>query len=303
MTIETRTLRANGLAFTADIAGPPSGERVLLLHGFPQTRHAWRAELAALGEAGYLACAPDQRGVSSGARPREIDAYRTECLLADALGIADAIGAERFHLVGHDWGGQLAWLLAAGHPARIRTLTVLSRPHPRAFAAAFARDPDQPKRSGHHRAFQRAEATDELLADDAARLRSVLAAQGVPRTDVEAYLSTLGERAALDAAIHWYRAAGRSGLAAKDVPSVRVPTLYVWGCEDATVGRDAAEATAECVEGEYRFVEVPGTGHFITDQSPEVVPPLVLEHLAAHGEDRDRSRSVTSPAAANRDER
>jgi pimeloyl-ACP methyl ester carboxylesterase len=282
-TVETVRIAANGLAFTADVAGPPSGDLVLLLHGFPQTRHAWRAELRALSAAGYRACAADQRGYSAGARPEGVDAYRIESLVGDALAIAGALGAERFDLVGHDWGGHLAWILAAQNPQRVRTLSVLSRPHPAAFARAMAEDPEQAKRSKHHRGNQRAEATDEMLADGAARLRAALRAQGVPEKDVAAYLETLGERAALDAATHWYRAAGRSGLAAADVPPVAVPTLYVWGDADATVGRLAAEGTRAFVKAPYRFVEIPGVGHFVTDQAPEVFPPLLLEHLRAGG--------------------
>jgi pimeloyl-ACP methyl ester carboxylesterase len=274
-------IAANGLEFSADVAGPERGDLVLLLHGFPQTRHTWRAELAALAAAGHRACAPDQRGYSAGARPEAVDAYRTEHLVADALAIADALGAERFHLVGHDWGGQLAWILAARRPERVRTLSVLSRPHPAAFARALTEDPEQANRSRHHRAHQRAEATDDWLADGAARLRGALLAQGVPEADVRTYLATLGERAALDAAIHWYRAAGTSGIAAAEIPPVTVPTLYVWGDADATVGRHAAEATRAFVKAPYRFVELPGVGHFVTDQAPAAFPPLLLEHLRA----------------------
>ena len=276
------SVTANGLEFTVDVAGPDGGDLVVLLHGFPQTRHAWRTELAALAAAGFRACAPDQRGYSPGARPAGVDAYRIEHLTADVLALADALGAQRFHLVGHDWGGQLAWILAAANPERVRTLSVLSRPHPAAFALALADDPEQRERSRHHGAHQRAEATDAYLADGAARLRAALVAQGVPEADVGIYLATLGERAALDAAIHWYRAVGTSGIAAAEVPAVSVPTLYVWGDADATVGRYAAEATGGFVMGPYRFVELAGIGHFVTDQAPDAFPPLLLEHLREH---------------------
>jgi pimeloyl-ACP methyl ester carboxylesterase len=276
---ETVAIAANGFAFTVDVAGPPDGDVVLLLHGFPQTRHAWRAELHALAAAGYRACAPDQRGYSAGARPAGVEAYRVEHLVGDALAIADTLGAQRFHLVGHDWGGQLAWIAAAQSPQRVRTLAVISRPHPAAFARALSEDPEQAKRSQHHRTHQRAEATDDLLAGGCKRLRAALSRQGVPEADVAAYLEILGERPALDAAVNWYRAAGSSGIAAANVPAVRVPTLYVWGNADATVGRPAAEGTAKFVDARYRFVELPGIGHFVTDQKPDAFPPLLLAHL------------------------
>ena len=272
--LETLELPANGLTFTVDTAGGADGDVVLFLHGFPQTRHTWRAELAAVASAGFRGVAPDQRGYSPGARPAGTDAYLVEHLIADALAIADEFGGGSFHLVGHDWGGQLAWTLAALHPERVRTLSVISRPHPRAFVQALSDDPEQSSRSGHHRSFLRPEATDELLVDDAAPLRRLLARNAVPEADVDAYLAVLADRAALDAAINWYRAGRGTGLKAADLPSVAAPTLYVWGSDDASVGRMAAEATEAFVDGPYRFVEVPDVGHFVTDEAPERVPAV-----------------------------
>ncbi len=271
-------LRIGELRFRAAETGEADAPLVLLLHGFPQTRHTWRHELPALAAAGFRAVAPDQRGYSPGARPDGIEAYRIERLLEDVLGFADALGADRFHLVGHDWGGHLAWTTVALYPHRVRSLAVLSRPHPAAFARASAAS-EQREGSSHHRSFQRAEATDELLADDCAGLRAALARQGVSEADAAVYLETLGERAALDAAIHWYRALPDAGLAAKDVPRVVVPTLFGWGDADATVGRPAAEGTAEFVDAPYRFEVFPGIGHFVTDQAPAAFTQLLVDHL------------------------
>lgn len=288
MTITTTTVEANGLTFTADTGDASAdGELVVFLHGFPHSRYSWRAEVAALDEAGYRVVAFDQRGYSAGARPGAIDDYRVEHLVSDVLAVADAVagstsgaGDPGFHLVGHDWGGQLGWITAAQHPDRVKTLSVISRPHPAAFMDALANDPDQAERSKHHGRHQKAEATDEYLVDDAVLLRRVLGAWGASAADVAAYLDVLGTHEALDAAINWYRAMGASTPLASDVPPVTVPTLYVWGNEDASVGRMAAEATEDFVEGPYRFVEVPGGSHCITDQSPGVFPPLLLEHLS-----------------------
>ncbi len=282
-TVDTITIGANGLSFTADVAGPADGELVLLLHGFPQTRHTWRVELPALAAAGFRACAPDQRGYSAGARPDGIDSYRTELLVADALAIADSFGAERFHIVGHDWGGALAWFIAAHHAERVHSLSVISRPHAAAFVAAMRDDPDQPHRSRHHPAFQKPEATDNLLADNAAPLRRAMAHGGVPDADIDAYLATLGERDALDAAVNWYRAIGSSQYQPAETPPVSVPTMFVWGNLDATVGRMAAENTAEFVTGPYRFAELGGINHFVTDEVPGAFTGLLLAHLAEHG--------------------
>ena len=228
---------------------------------------------------------PWTSGATPGARPDGIDGYRLDNLVADVLAIADVLGAERFHLVGHDWGGQVAWTTAALHPERVRSLAVISRPHPAAFVAAMRSDDTQAGRSGHHRSFQRAEATDELLADNAAWLHKAYDRSRVPADDAAAYLELLGERDALDAAINWYRAGRLSGVTAAETPAVTSPTLYVWGDADATVGRPTAEGTQTWVDAPYRFVELADIGHFVTDQDPTAFPPLLLDHLATYGGD------------------
>ena len=284
MSFRRLELPAAGLVFEADVAGVPDSPLVLLLHGFPQTSHSWRHQLPALAEAGYFAVAPNQRGYSPRARPAAIEDYTIDRLIADARTIAKALGYARYHLVGHDWGGQLSWLIAAQYPQDLVSLTVLSRPHPAAFARAMQADTAQSKRSRHHRAFQDANAANELLADGAHRLRATLRNQGVPDADVDAYLSRLGTFEALDAAINWYRAprVASGALALRDVPPVTVPTMYLWGDQDATVGRVAAEATADFVTGPYRFEVLPGVGHFITDQASDRVNELLREWLLRH---------------------
>lgn len=285
MTVET--VRTGEGAFTAEVAGPEGGPLVLLLHGFPQSRHSWRDQVPALGAAGYRAVAPDQRGYSPGVRPdpgRDLGRYGVQRLADDVLDLAAACGAggsEPFHLVGHDWGGQVAWLVAAQHPTRVASLAVLSRPHPAAFRRAVAEDADgQRHRSRHHRAFHDPATAERLLADGAERLRRSLADQGVPPSSVDDYLSVLGEPAALEAALSWYRAVGE--VAAVDVGPVDAATLYVWGDQDATVGPSAARWTAEHVRGPYRFEPLPGVGHFVTDQAPAAATRLLLDHLGAH---------------------
>jgi len=276
--IETRTVGVGDLSFTVDEAGPRDGPKVLMLHGFPQSRWAWRRQLPALAAAGFHAIAPDQRGYSPGARPVGTQAYALSNLVADALGIMDALGAARFDLVGHDWGGQVAWTVAMRAPQRLRSLAVLSRPHPAAFAAAWKADPEQAGRSRHHSTLLEAGAADRIRENDMAGLRATFARQGVGTEDADAYCAALSPAGALEAAIEWYRAAA-GALRAADAPKVDVRTLYVWGDADATVGRAAAEGTAAQVSGEYRFEAVAGAGHFLTDQVPDVVSRLLLEHL------------------------
>jgi pimeloyl-ACP methyl ester carboxylesterase len=267
------------LSFTIDVAGPERGEAVLLLHGFPETRHMWRHQLAALAGAGYCAIAPDQRGYASGARPVGEAAYASALIVADALALMDALGHARFHLVGHDWGGQIAWLIAAGHAARLLSLTILSRPHPAAFARAMKEDAAQAERSRHHRVFREADAIQRMRASGLKVLREALLAQDVPAVDVEVYVGQLMEPGAIEGAMSWYRAGGLTGDA---VPAIDVPTLYVWGSKDATVGRMAADLTRDYVRGPYRFVAMEGAGHFLVDQFPDAVSALLLEHVRAY---------------------
>src|SRR5438309_9714383 len=177
--VETMDLKTRSrLTFTTDVAGPASGDLVLLLHGFPESRHSWREALPALAAAGYRAVAPDQRGYSPGARPDPADLsnYAFDKLVADAIEIAAASGydGKRFHLVGHDWGGQVAWGVANAHPERLGSLTVLSRPHPLSFRRALKEDADQKHRSRHHGKFLEPDTADKLLADDARAMRSGL---------------------------------------------------------------------------------------------------------------------------------
>jgi pimeloyl-ACP methyl ester carboxylesterase len=229
-----------------------------------------------LAAAGFRGAAPDQRGYSAGARPTEVESYATDLLTSDALALMDICGARRFHLVGHDWGGQLAWLIAAANPARVATLTMLSRPHPAAFARAMTEDPEQTARSQHHKAFRQPDAVDRLRQDNFKALRTILEREGVAAENLDAHFKTLSEPGALEAAVNWYRA---NNIASATVPPVSVPTLYIWGTADGSVGRRAAELTREFVTGQYRFVEIEGAGHFIVDQLPGRIAELLIEHL------------------------
>jgi pimeloyl-ACP methyl ester carboxylesterase len=279
-TIET----APGLAFDTLIDGPDGAPLVLLLHGFAESFHTWRAQLAALAKAGLRAVAPSQRGYSPGALPptEDIASYTFDLLMQDAMDIAAACGApqNRFHLVGHDWGGSIAWGIADRHPARLASLTVLSRPHPNAFNRALALpDGEQARRSRHHRAFLEPDAGAKVLADDARWLRERHAANGVPAAATEEHLTVIGNPAAMEGALAWYRARGaiRSPLR-----PIRVPTLYIWGDADDTVGRAASEGTKDFIDAPYRFEVLPGGGHFLAEQFPQQVSELLLDHIKTH---------------------
>ena len=275
---------APGLTFDALVAGERGAPLVLLLHGFAESMNCWHMQLGALGDMGYRAVAPSQRGYSPGARPDPSDPsnYHIDRLMDDAMAVAAAAGYgdARFHLVGHDWGGSIAWALADRHHARVASLTILSRPHPNAFNRALQMiDGDQAQRSRHHKAFLEPDAADVVLADDAKWLRERLTANGVPAAAIEEHLTVLGNKDAMEAALAWYRA---RGAIRGPLGPIRVPTLFIWGDADDTVGRVAAEGTVDFIAAPYRFEVLPGIGHFAADQAPDRVCELLLAHVAEH---------------------
>ncbi len=291
--IEMIQIPVGPMVFDARAAGPEDGPLVLLLHGFPETSFAFRHQLRALAAAGYRAVAPDQRGYSPGARPDGVAPYAMTHLTDDVAAIADALGRERFDLVGHDWGGAVAWVVATRFPDRVRTLTVLSTPHYAALSSARAQaGSDQARRSSYFTDFAAPGAEARFLADDAAYLRSLWG--DLDPNAVRVYMDALGNPAALRAALAWYGAAfgGGSGggssaggaAAPPPAPSpVRVPTLYIWSTEDTAFGRGPAEATRDFVSGPYRFEVIEGVDHWIAERVPERVNRLILEQLQDAG--------------------
>jgi pimeloyl-ACP methyl ester carboxylesterase len=279
---------ARGLTFDAVETGPRDGRPVLFLHGFPQTSFSWHHQLDAVGAAGYRGFAFDQRGYSPRARPATIADYRVDELVADVLAVADTQDMDTFDLVGHDWGAMVAWVVAGRHPDRVRTLTAVSVPHPRAFAAAYSGDDtgdaDQRSRSSYIDVF-RAEggvAEKALLGEDGsgAGLRAMFDASGLSSDtpEVRAFTAAMLEPGALTAALNWYRATEPTSLT--DVGPITVPTLYVWSDEDIALGRTAAEATGDWVSGPYRFEVLPGVSHWIPETAPAALNGLLLDHLA-----------------------
>ncbi|QIP83230.1 alpha/beta hydrolase [Streptomyces sp. Tu 2975] len=266
--------------FDAIAAGPPDGRPVLLLHGFPQTGLAWRRQIAALAEHGYRVVAPDQRGYSPGVRPERPEDYRIGALVDDVLAITEELGWASFDLVGHDWGGAVAWWTADAHPGRVRTVTVVSTPHPGALATALRTDQDQRERSRYMIEWREAPATEErMLAGDAEALRASYAGK-VPQDSADAYVRHLSRPGALTAALNWYRAGRPDGA----IGVIDVPTLYVWSTQDSAFGPAAAQETRQWVKGPYRFETLQGVSHWVPEEAPETLNRLLLEHLRRHVE-------------------
>ncbi len=265
------------LTFDVRADGPDDGRPVLLLHGFPETSASWAAVTPRLTEAGLRTYAVDQLGYSPGARPAEVDAYALTSLVQVTADLMTALDAPRADVVGHDWGANVAWALAAWHEDRVRSLTAVSVPHPTAFTAAWRADPEQQERSAYIRLFwQEGKAEEVLLADDARRLRRMFG-NAVPAEAVDEYVAVLSAPGALTAALNWYRAMSSS----TPVDPVAVPTTYVWSDADVAIGRRAAEGCTRHVPGDYRFIELAGISHWIPEQAPEQLAVAILDRIAS----------------------
>jgi pimeloyl-ACP methyl ester carboxylesterase len=290
-----RTYQRDGLVFDVRDEGPADGDVVVLLHGFPQDASAWDAVVPHLHAAGLRTLAPDQRGYSPGARPAGREAYRLQEMVSDTLVLLDAAGAERAHLVGHDWGGGVVWAATARHPERFTSAVVVSTPHPAAIGYATTHS-TQALRSWYMALFQ-LPVVPELVVPPG--LGYALRASGLPADRAEHYMARMREPGAFSAALGWYRALGRGF--ARALPRVldprallsrtpaapppgghaqwEGPTTYIWGRHDVALGRAAAERTGRFVRGDYRFIEV-DAGHWLPETHPTEVADAILERAA-----------------------
>jgi pimeloyl-ACP methyl ester carboxylesterase len=277
--IQQGTANLNGLRFNTLSAGPSQGDVVILLHGFPQFADAWTDMMHALAEAGFRALAFDQRGYSEAARPLELDGYDLAHLTYDVVAFADHAGAAKFHLAGHDWGGFLAWKVAAEHPDRVGSLCVLSTPHVDAFLEAARTDAEQQEMSKYIHFFKMSGGIAEaaLLADRAQRLRGVYQGK-VAEQQIDVNVRRLSEPGALTAALNWYRALDLETR----IGYVVVPTLFVWGDQDLACGRHAALTTGEHVNAYYRFEPLTSYSHWLLEEAPDQTGKFILSHIERH---------------------
>lgn len=292
------TYTRDGLTFDVRDAGPQDGEVVVLLHGFPQDGSCWDGVTPALHEAGLRTLAPDQRGYSPRAVPANRFGYSVPELVGDVLALIDASGHERVHLVGHDWGGAVAWALAERFPQRLHSLTVVSTPHHEALSWAMRRS-DQWRKSSYMAFFQLPWLPEHRLAPAMTRF---YVGTGMPVEHARRYVPRFSDPARLVGPLGWYRsmpvipsrrllkkAKALRGGGSSSRPSrpstprrITVPTTFIWGKDDVALGRAAAERTAENVSGDYRFVEVDGT-HWLPDTHPRLVADAVLHRALPTG--------------------
>jgi pimeloyl-ACP methyl ester carboxylesterase len=269
-----RRIDCDGVTLAVQDEG--AGTPVLLLHGFPDSSRVWRHQVPALVGAGFRAIAPDLRGFGESDRPDGVEEYRMTRIVADVVALLDELGVERAHVVGHDWGAGLAWVLAALVPGRVDRLVVLSVGHPNT-----GREPsvEQREKSWYMLLFQFEGAAEELLSRDDWKLaREWIRGAG----DSDRYFDDLARPGALTAALNWYRANSILGFQLGDrlLPPVAAPTLGIWSDGDAYLLEEGMLRSAEHVTGPWRYERIDGAGHWLQLDAPERVNELLLEFLA-----------------------
>lgn len=267
-----RRLAHDGLRFAVSDQGPIDGPPVALLHGFPQDHTTWNAVVPHLTAAGVRTLALEQRGYGTDNTPRAVNRYRLDTLAGDVLAMLDAAGLARAHIVGHDWGGAVAWHLA-GTSDRVLSMTCLSTPHPGALMRSMVRS-RQALSSYYMALFQVPALPERLLAP---KLRGLYRSTGLSRDDADRYAARFADPASLRGGINWYRAMARHRLT---TPRSRVPTTYVWGRQDFALGAVAARGTADFARADYRFVEIEA-GHWLPETAPEIVAEEITPRICA----------------------
>jgi pimeloyl-ACP methyl ester carboxylesterase len=282
----------NGVRLHYVIEG--SGSPIVFVHGFPEFWYEWRRQLAELGR-DHRAIAFDMRGHNLSSKPAELEAYRVDRLVEDLRALTEHLGHRRFSLVGHDWGGAVAWAFAIAHPDRLERLVIVNAPHPAIFARLLREDPAQQKASEYMLAFRSDKAEEILSGDDFAVLKKILISDLRARgrftaDDERAYVAAWSQPGALTGGLNFYRAA-RVGPPARDgepasgtlgtgdgASMVRVPTLVIWGEQDTALLPQNLDGLERYVP-ELTVRRIPDGTHWVIHEQPELVTRLIREFV------------------------
>jgi epoxide hydrolase 4 len=287
MTSEPRHafVEANGVRFHyAELGGGPL---VLLLHGFPECWYSWRAQLPALAAAGYRAVAPDMRGYNLTDKPRS--GYNIEQLVDDVVAIAAALGEERAHVVGHDWGGIVAWQLAWRRPEFVRSLVVMNAPHPAAFGRYLRGNVKQMLKSSYMLFFQIPGLPERILtrrraaAVAAAFRRNARRPEAFSADDLEVYREAMLRPGAAGCTLAYYRQAVRQGPGAWPKSPIVVPTFVLWGEGDPVLQLGMNDHLGDWVKN-LTFRPIADCGHWTQQEQPDVVNRELVDWLRSHTE-------------------
>ena len=295
MTEFRRVALKTGVTLNVAIAGDPASPPVILLHGFPESHRTWR-EIAPRLEDRFRLFMPDQRGFGASDRPQEIEEYKTELLVDDVFALADALGAEKFALVGHDWGGAIAWPAALRGDPRLTHLAVINAPHPVIFQKSLIENEDQRAASQYINAFK-APGFEKIVERQGfdwffdKTFSGHVDIRRIPEAEKQQYLAEWSQPGAFNAMLNWYRG-GRMivpppGITIplpdwvlKAFPTVKVPTLVVWGLKDTALLPVQLEGLDKLV-ADLTIVRLPDAGHFAPWEAPDEVARALGAFLAA----------------------
>jgi len=282
-TIHIDTIEANQLAFTyRSIGAPTKGEAVILLHGFPETSKMWEKTMRHLHEQeNYYCIAPDLRGYSAGARPRGKKNYDIELLMADVIAIADSLGIKKFHLIGHDWGAAIGWVVVSQYPDRIQSWTAMSVPHVAAFGYAINNDEKQHKMSAYARQFQFPWIPELIIRKNNFQNFREKCWYLSEEEEVDAYLDVFRQKRALSTALNYYRQNWKKieRIANKlSVGDIHTPTITIWGNKDVAISRTAVERESQYMKGDYKLIELDAS-HWLIQEKPQRIWSEMLQHL------------------------
>ena len=277
-------ISTNGIVLNVAEAGPADGPLVVLLHGFPEFWYGWKSQIGPLAGAGYRVLAPDQRGYSQSDKPPGVASYGIDVLVDDLIGLIDAAGREKATVIGHDWGGVVAWRAIARRPGRFDRAVILNAPHPDAMLRELRSDAGQLIRSWYTLFFQLPGLPEAMLRRSDFR-RLVRSMQGSSRpgtfqpADFERYRKAWSEPRALTSMVNWYRAGFRVKGRPDGDPLIKVPTLMIWGAKDKFLGPGVARSSyALCESARLEWIEE--ATHWVQHEEPDRVNRLILGFLS-----------------------
>ena len=281
-----------GVALDVATAGNPAAPAIILLHGFPESHRTWRHQIPVLARTHFV-IAPDQRGFARSDKPLGVENYTPDRPLADLLALADHFGRTRFTLVGHDWGGAIAWMAAINHADRVERLIILNAPHPLIFQRTLFDDPDQRAASQYMRAFRDPgiEAHIATIGVEAYFDRTFLghAVPALLADEKPHYLDQWTVPGALTAMFNWYRASAmivpamdeappRPAFLDEPFPPIAVPVLMIWGMNDIALRPSQLAGLAPLVP-RLTLVPLPTAGHFVPWEAPDAVNAAIAAFL------------------------
>lgn len=277
--------RVPGDGVQLHVARAGAGPAVILLHGFPENWRSWTHQIDALASAGFSVLAPDLRGYNESDRPPQRSAYHLRHLIADVAALVRASGAARAHLVGHDWGGILAWSFAGRHPELLDKLVILNAPHLRLYREKVRQPSRQTLRAWYLLLFRMPGLSEwALAARDFGAIRDMF--RRMPKqpaftdAEIDEYVAALARPGALTAALNWYRENLASAEALQMAASayVRAETLVIWGEHDPGLGVELLEGL-ERVAPRVRVHRVPYASHWVQNEAPDEVNRVLLDFL------------------------